>query len=57
MFEFENFSKGTKAVMDAVVHATENGAITIIGKFFMLYNEITLNPLACQSQLLSSALL
>ena len=44
VFEFENFSKGTKAVMDAVVHATENGAITIIGKFFMLYKEITLNP-------------
>ena len=34
VFEFENFSKGTKAVMDAVVHTTENGAITIIGKFF-----------------------
>nr|QBH73946.1 phosphoglycerate kinase [Brunneria borealis] len=31
VFEFENFAKGTKAVMDAVVAATETGCITIIG--------------------------
>jgi len=31
VFEFEAFEKGTKAVMDSVVKATENGAITIIG--------------------------
>lgn len=32
MFEFEKFATGTKAVMDAVVLATQNGATTIIGK-------------------------
>ncbi|KRT78626.1 hypothetical protein AMK59_7865 [Oryctes borbonicus] len=31
VFEFENFSKGTRAMMDDVVKATERGAITIIG--------------------------
>ncbi|XP_063991794.1 phosphoglycerate kinase-like [Diachasmimorpha longicaudata] len=31
VFEFENFSKGTKALMDSVVEATTRGAITIIG--------------------------
>ena len=31
MFEFDNFAKGTKAVMDAVVAATANGTTTIIG--------------------------
>ena len=31
VFEFENFSKATKAVMDAVVDATAAGTITIIG--------------------------
>lgn len=31
VFEFANFSKGTKAMMDAVVKATEQGATTIIG--------------------------
>nr|QBH73961.1 phosphoglycerate kinase [Thermobia domestica] len=31
VFEFANFSKGTKAIMDAVVAATQNGTITIIG--------------------------
>lgn len=31
VFEFENFANGTKAVMDAVVMATQNGATTIIG--------------------------
>lgn len=31
MFEFENFCKGTKTEMDAVVEATKKGAITIIG--------------------------
>ncbi|KAF0298184.1 Phosphoglycerate kinase [Amphibalanus amphitrite] len=31
VFEFENFSKGTKGMMDAVVEATKKGATTIIG--------------------------
>ena len=31
VFEFENFAKGTKGIMDAVVEATKNGAVTIIG--------------------------
>ncbi|EDV24372.1 uncharacterized protein TRIADDRAFT_63295 [Trichoplax adhaerens] len=31
VFEFEKFSCGTKGVMEAVVEATKNGAITIIG--------------------------
>lgn len=31
VFEFENFSKGTKSLMDGVVEATTRGAITIIG--------------------------
>uniref|UniRef100_A0A1B6CFY2 Phosphoglycerate kinase n=1 Tax=Clastoptera arizonana TaxID=38151 RepID=A0A1B6CFY2_9HEMI len=31
VFEFENFSKGTKSLMDAVVDVTKKGAITIIG--------------------------
>lgn len=31
VFEFEKFAAGTKAIMDAVVLATRNGATTIIG--------------------------
>eukprot|EP01096_Ripella_sp_DP13-Kostka_P017550 TRINITY_DN9012_c0_g5_i1.p1 TRINITY_DN9012_c0_g5~~TRINITY_DN9012_c0_g5_i1.p1 ORF type:complete len:421 (-),score=242.14 TRINITY_DN9012_c0_g5_i1:78-1340(-) len=31
VFEWDNFQAGTKAVMDAVVEASENGAVTIIG--------------------------
>lgn len=31
VFEMENFSKGTKAMMDAAVEATKNGKIVIIG--------------------------
>lgn len=31
VFEFEKFANGTKAVMDAVVVSTQNGATTIIG--------------------------
>jgi len=31
VFEFDSFAKGTKGLMDAVVEATKNGAITIIG--------------------------
>ncbi|RCN37718.1 phosphoglycerate kinase [Ancylostoma caninum] len=31
VFEFEKFSHGTKALMDAVVKATATGAVTIIG--------------------------
>lgn len=32
VFEWDKFEKGTKAIMDAVVQATQNGAITIIGR-------------------------
>ncbi|XP_026474645.1 phosphoglycerate kinase-like [Ctenocephalides felis] len=31
VFEFENFSRGTKAIMDAVVDVTKKGTVTIIG--------------------------
>mmetsp|Transcript_20285 Transcript_20285/g.64783 ORF Transcript_20285/g.64783 Transcript_20285/m.64783 type:complete len:425 (-) Transcript_20285:215-1489(-) len=31
VFEFDAFANGTKTVMDAMVRATENGAVTIIG--------------------------
>ena len=31
VFEMEKFAKGTKAVADAIVEATENGAFTLIG--------------------------
>ena len=31
VFEFANFANGTKAVMDAVVSATEGGTVSIIG--------------------------
>ncbi len=31
VFEFENFAKGTNAIAEALVEATENGAITIVG--------------------------
>ena len=32
VFEFEKFATATKAVMDAVVIATQKGATSIIGK-------------------------
>ncbi|KAL2724814.1 phosphoglycerate kinase [Vespula maculifrons] len=31
VFEFDNFSKGTKSIMDNVVEATAHGTVTIIG--------------------------
>eukprot|EP01101_Sappina_pedata_P008700 TRINITY_DN4879_c0_g1_i1.p2 TRINITY_DN4879_c0_g1~~TRINITY_DN4879_c0_g1_i1.p2 ORF type:complete len:413 (-),score=268.14 TRINITY_DN4879_c0_g1_i1:114-1352(-) len=31
VFEFPNFEKGTKSVMDEVIKATERGAVTIVG--------------------------
>lgn len=31
VFEFAKFANGTKAIMDEVVAATNNGTITIIG--------------------------
>jgi len=31
VFEFANFAKGSKQMMEAVVQATKEGAITIIG--------------------------
>jgi phosphoglycerate kinase len=31
VFEFENFAKGTKGLMDSVVAATQSGTVTIIG--------------------------
>lgn len=50
MFEFENFKKGTVALMDAVVAATQRGATTIIG----MGKKIILNNLICK---MSKALL
>jgi phosphoglycerate kinase len=38
VFEFEKFANGTKALMDAVVALTENGGVTIIGRFLFLTN-------------------
>ena len=38
VFEFENFSHGTKTLMDDVVAATERGVTTIIGMFFIIIN-------------------
>lgn len=32
VFEWDNFAKGTKNLMDNVVEATKSGCITIIGK-------------------------
>lgn len=32
VFEFENFAKGTKSLMDKVVEVTKSGCVTIIGK-------------------------
>eukprot|EP01118_Nematostelium_gracile_P008125 TRINITY_DN2680_c0_g1_i1.p1 TRINITY_DN2680_c0_g1~~TRINITY_DN2680_c0_g1_i1.p1 ORF type:complete len:433 (-),score=161.56 TRINITY_DN2680_c0_g1_i1:404-1567(-) len=31
VFEFDNFQQGTKSLMDAVVQATQRGAVTVIG--------------------------
>jgi len=31
VFEWDNFSKGTQGVLDAVVNATKKGAVTIVG--------------------------
>jgi len=31
VFEWDNFEKGTRSIMDAVVQSTKNGNITIIG--------------------------
>jgi len=31
VFEFPNFANGTKAIMDALVEATQNGAVSIVG--------------------------
>ena len=31
VFEMENFSFGTKAIADALVNATDNGAFTLVG--------------------------
>ncbi len=35
VFEWDNFSRGTKNLMDKVVEATTNGCITIIGNNFI----------------------
>lgn len=32
VFEWENFARGTKSLMDKVVEVTRSGCITIIGK-------------------------
>jgi phosphoglycerate kinase len=31
VFEFEKFATGTRAVLDAVIETTKNGAVTIAG--------------------------
>lgn len=31
VFEWDNFAKGTKGVLDAVIQATKKGTVTIIG--------------------------
>ena len=36
VFEFENFSHGTKTLMDDVVAATERGVTTIIGMIVII---------------------
>ena len=48
VFEFEKFANGTKAVMDAVVMATEKGATSIIGQslhtlnyYYQYFNDFT----------------
>jgi len=47
VFEFANFATGTKAVMDAVVQATQGGAVTIIGETvtFLKYCEFACKEL------------
>ena len=35
VFEWDNFAKGTKNLMDKVVEVTKTGCITIIGKTFL----------------------
>lgn len=37
VFEWDNFAKGTKNLMDNVVQATKSGCITIIGKKELVY--------------------
>lgn len=36
VFEYENFAKGSKAVLDSIVMATEKGATSIIGRWVFL---------------------
>lgn len=36
VFEFDNFATGSKAILDAVVMATERGATSIIGQSLSL---------------------
>lgn len=36
VFEFDNFAAGSKAILDAVVMATERGATSIIGQSLSL---------------------
>jgi len=33
VFEWDNFSKGTQGVLEAVVNATKKGAVTIVGSY------------------------
>ena len=37
VFEWDNFSKGTKGLLDAVVKVTADGATTIIGKKDLIF--------------------
>lgn len=44
VFEWDNFSRGTKNLMDKVVEATKNGCITIIGENFIFHSSGWLLP-------------
>jgi len=41
VFEWDNFSKGTQGVLEAVVNATKKGAVTIVGSYHVYTNYIT----------------
>lgn len=40
VFEWDNFAKGTKNLMDNVVQATKSGCITIIGKKELVFSRV-----------------
>lgn len=49
MFEFKNFANGTKQLMDAVVQATQNGAVTIIGMYFKQIEKLQATVHKCEN--------